>query len=75
MATAYTDATATQSGASYTYEVKAIRGEDRSKGVVVATTESEAPDAPDTRENLAPSNLTLAIQENGRGAHLGRPGK
>ena len=68
-------ATATQSGASYTYEVKAIRGEDRSNGVVAATTESEAPEAPDTRENLSPSSLTFEIQEDGRGADLGHPGK
>ncbi len=35
--TAYTDATATQSGTSYTYKVKAIRGEDRSQASAAAS--------------------------------------
>ena len=30
-ATAYTDATATQAGETYAYQVKAVRGEDRSQ--------------------------------------------
>ena len=38
-----------------------------SNEVVVATTESEAPEPPATPENLAPSNLAFVILEDGVG--------
>ena len=61
--TAYTDATATGKGETYAYRVKAIRGEARSQGSNrVALIPVEPPATP---ENLAPSNLTFVIQEDG----------
>ena len=57
-ATSYTDATATQSGASYTYKVKAIRGEERSQAPGQAQVQ-----VPHDPEDLAPSNLTAALAD------------
>ena len=62
-ATTYTDATATEAGQTYAYQVKAIRGQARSQGSNrVALVPVEPPATP---ENLAPSNLTFEIQEKG----------
>ena len=55
-ATAYTDATATEAGETYAYQVKAIRGEDRSQ--VSGQTQVQVPHDP---VDLAPSNLTALI--------------
>ena len=66
--TTHTDATATDAAETCAYQVKAIRGQVKSQSsneVVVATTESEAPDPPATPENLAPGNLTFEILEAG----------
>ena len=59
-ATAYTDATATEPGETYAYQVKAIRGEDRSQ----ASGEAEV-QIPDDAVDLAPSNLTATLVEGG----------
>ena len=59
-ATAYTDATATQSGTSYTYKVKAIRGEDRSQ-----TSGQAQVQLPHDAVDLAPSNLTAEAVDSG----------
>ena len=59
-ATAYTDATATAAGETYAYQVKAIRGEDRSQGSGQA--QVQVPHAP---VDLAPSNLTAALADGG----------
>ena len=58
--TFYTDATATQSGTSYAYKVKAIRGEDRSQasGQVQVQLPHDAVD-------LAPSDLTAEAVDGG----------
>ena len=61
-ATAYTDATATDAEETYAYQVKAVRGQARSQG---SNKVIEAPEPPATPENLAPSNLTFEIQEDG----------
>ena len=55
-ATAYTDATATEAGETYAYQVKAIRGEDRSQAS--GQTQVQVPHDP---VDLAPSNLTALI--------------
>ena len=60
--TAYTDATATDAEETYAYQVKAVRGQARSQG---SNKVVEAPEPPATPENLAPSNLTFVIQEDG----------
>ena len=61
--TSYTDATATEAGETYAYQVKAIRGEDRSQSSNrVALIPVEPPATPET---LAPSNLTFEIREHG----------
>ena len=59
-ATAYTDATATQKGETYAYQVKAIRGEDRSQASGQAEVE-----VPHDTVDLAPSNLTAALADGG----------
>ena len=59
-ATSYTDATATQSGTSYTYKVKAIRGEDRSQASGQAQVQ-----LPHDPVDLAPSDLTAAAVDGG----------
>ena len=59
-ATAYADATATQSGTSYTYKVKAIRGEDRSQASGQAQVQ-----LPHDPVDLAPSNLTAEAVDSG----------
>ena len=59
-ATAYTDATATEAGETYTYKVKAVRGEDRSQASGQA--EVQIPHDP---VDLAPLNLTAALAEGG----------
>ena len=61
-ATTYSDATATDSEETYAYQVKAVRGQARSQG---SNKVVEAPEPPATPENLAPSNLTFVIQEDG----------
>ena len=55
-ATAYTDATATEAGETYAYQVKAIRGEDRSQASGQAQVQ-----VPHDPVDLAPSNLTALI--------------
>ena len=59
-ATSYTDATATQSGTSYTYKVKAIRGEDRSQASGQARIQ-----LPHDPVDLAPSDLTAEAVDGG----------
>ena len=61
--TTYTDATATEAGETYAYRVKAIRGEARSQGSNMVSLVPVEP--PATPENLAPSNLTFEIREDG----------
>ena len=56
----YTDATATQSGTSYTYKVKAIRGEDRSQASGQARIQ-----LPHDPVDLAPSDLTAEAVDGG----------
>ena len=58
--TSYTDATATATGETYAYEVKAIRGEDRSQASGQA--QIQIPQEP---VDLAPSNLTAALADGG----------
>ena len=60
--TTYSDTTATDSEETYAYQVKAVRGQARSQG---SNKVVEAPEPPATPENLAPSNLTFVIQEDG----------
>ena len=55
-ATTYTDATATEAGQTYAYQVKAIRGEDRSQAS--GQTQVQIPHDP---ADLAPTNLTALI--------------
>ena len=55
-ATSYTDATATEAGETYAYQVKAIRGENRSHASGQAKVE-----VPHDPIDLAPSNLTALI--------------
>ena len=59
-ATTYTDATATEAGEAYTYQVKAIRGEDRSQASGQAQVQ-----VPHDPVDLAPSNLTATLAEGG----------
>ena len=54
--TTYTDATATEAGETYAYQVKAIRGEDRSQASGQAQVQ-----VPHDAVDLAPSNLTAVI--------------
>ena len=63
-ATAYTDATATEAGETYAYQVKAIRGEDRSQ----ASGQAEV-QLPHDAVDLAPTGLTATLAEGG-GASL-----
>ena len=56
--TSYTDSTATTAAETYAYQVKAIRGEDRSQASSEASIELPAVDPPPTAEQLAPSGLT-----------------
>ena len=58
--TFYNDATATQSGTSYTYKVKAIRGEDRSQASGQAQVQ-----LPHDAVDLAPSGLTAEAVDGG----------
>ena len=55
-ATTYTDATATEAGETYAYQVKAIRGEDRSEASGQAQVQ-----IPHDPVDLAPTNLTALI--------------
>ena len=55
-ATAYTDATATEAGETYAYQVKAIRGEDRSQASGQAQVQ-----VPHDPVDLAPTGLTALI--------------
>ena len=59
-ATAYTDATATQKGETYAYQVKAIRGDDRSQ----ASNQAEIK-VPHDPVDLAPTNLAAASADDG----------
>ena len=59
-ATAYTDASATQTGETYAYTVKAIRGEDRSQ----ASGQAQA-QIPHDPVDLAPSDLTAEAVDGG----------
>ena len=56
----YTDATATEAGETYTYRVKAIRGEDRSQASGQAQVQ-----LPHDPVDLAPSNLTAEKVDGG----------
>ena len=58
-ATAYADATATQSGTSYTYKVKAIRGEDRSQASGQAQVQ-----LPHDPADLRPTGLAVSLVDN-----------
>ena len=58
--TFYTDATATQSGTSYAYKVKAIRGEDRSQASGQAQVQ-----LPHDAVDLAPSDLAAEAVDGG----------
>ena len=58
--TSYTDATATQKGETYAYQVKAIRSDDRSQASGQAQVQ-----IPHDPVDLAPSNLTAALVEGG----------
>ena len=58
-ATAYSDATATQSGTSYAYKIKAIRGEDRSQASGQAQVQ-----IPHDPEDLRPTGLTVSLVDN-----------
>ena len=59
-ATTYTDATATEAGETYAYQVKAIRGEDRSQASGQAQVQ-----LPHDPVDLAPSNLTAEKVDGG----------
>ena len=59
-ATAYTDTTATEAGETYAYEVKAIRGEDRSQASGQARVQ-----LPHDAVDLAPSDLTAEAVDGG----------
>ena len=59
-ATAYTDATATQKGETYAYQVKAIRSGDRSQ----ASSQAEV-QIPHDPVDLAPTNLAAASVDDG----------
>ena len=59
-ATAYSDATATVAGETYSYEVKAIRGENRSQASGRA--EVQVPHDP---EDLAPTGLSASLVDGG----------
>ena len=59
-ATAYSDATATEAGETYAYEVKAIRGEDRSQASGQAQVQ-----VPHDPVDLAPTGLTATLVEGG----------
>ena len=54
--TSYTDATATEAGETYAYQVKAIRGEDRSDASGQAQVQ-----LPHDPVDLAPAGLTAVI--------------
>ena len=54
--TSYTDATATEAGETYTYQVKAIRGEDRSEASDQAQVQ-----LPHDPVDLAPTGLTAVV--------------
>ena len=58
-ATSYTDVTATQSGSSYTYRVKAIRGEDVSQASGQAQVQ-----LPHDPADLKPTGLTVSLVDN-----------
>ena len=58
--TTYTDATATDAGETYAYQVKAIRGDDRSQAS--GQVQVQVPHDP---VDLAPSNLTAALADGG----------
>ena len=61
--TTFTDATATGEGETYAYQVKAIRGQARSRASNRASLVPVEP--PATPENLKPTNLTFEIREDG----------
>ena len=58
--TTYTDATATDAGETYAYQVKAIRGDDRSQASGQAQVQ-----VPHDPVDLAPSNLTATLADGG----------
>ena len=58
-ATVYTDATATEAGETYSYQVKAIRGEDRSQASGQAQVQ-----LPHDPADLRPTGLTVSLVEN-----------
>ena len=64
IATAHTDVTATEAGETYAYQVKAIRGENRSQASGQAQVQ-----IPHDAVDLAPSGLTATLAEGG-GASL-----
>ena len=59
-ATAYSDATATEAGETYAYQVKAIRGEDRSQASGQAQVQ-----LPHDAVDLAPTGLVATLVEGG----------
>ncbi len=59
-ATSYTDASATDTGETYAYRVKALRGEDRSQAS--SQTNIQIPHEP---ADLAPAGLTAALADGG----------
>ena len=65
----YTDATATEAGETYTYEVKAIRGEERSQASGQAQVQ-----LPHDPVDLAPSNLTAEKVDGGINLSWTAPG-
>ena len=62
-ATTYSDASATAEGETYAYQVKAIRGQARSRASNRVSLVPVEP--PATPENLKPTNLTFEIREDG----------
>ena len=58
-ATTYTDATATEAGEAYVYQVKAIRGEERSQASGQAQVQ-----VPHDPADLRPTGLTVSLVEN-----------
>ena len=59
-ATSYTDATATTGGETYAYQVKAIRGEDRSEPSGEASGQAKIR-IPHDPADLAPTGLTAVV--------------
>ena len=68
-ATAYTDATATDAGETYAYQVKAIRGEDRSQASDQAQVQ-----VPHDPADLRPTGLTVKLGRQQGNPELDRSG-